>query len=131
MSRWSSVRSTTGRSATAAIGSRGSTCGAPPVRSSPSSAPSPPIPRADHAAATAGPEFRDTHRRAPARLVGNRRAPTPPAGVTFPEPGTHPWIVPAEVRESTFALDRDTAAYPTAQQYVHDGDQPDPAPVRA
>ena len=55
---------------------------------------------------------------------------TPPAGVTFQDPGTNPWVDPARDDKSTFALDVDTASYTIAQTYVHDGNQPDPASVR-
>jgi len=57
-------------------------------------------------------------------------APTPPAGVTFQDPGTNPWVDPGRDDKSTFGLDVDTASYTIAQSYVHDGQAPDPASVR-
>jgi Ca-activated chloride channel family protein len=56
--------------------------------------------------------------------------PTQPGGVTYVDPGTNPWIDPAQDGESTFGLDVDTASYTIARQYVHDGIAPDPASVR-
>ena len=55
---------------------------------------------------------------------------TPPAGVTFQDPGTNPWVDPGRDDKSTFGLDVDTASYTIAQTYVHDGHEPDPASVR-
>ena len=51
--------------------------------------------------------------------------PTQPGGVTYEDPGTNPWIDPAQDGESTFGLDVDTASYTIARQYVHDGIAPD------
>ncbi len=56
--------------------------------------------------------------------------PTRPAGVTYQDPGTNPWVDPARDNASTFGLDVDTASYTIARQYVHDGLAPDPASVR-
>lgn len=57
-------------------------------------------------------------------------AATPYGGVTYQDPGTNPWVDPAQDEHSTFALDVDTASYSIAQRYVHDGNPPDPASVR-
>jgi Ca-activated chloride channel family protein len=57
-------------------------------------------------------------------------AETPYADVTYDDPGVNPYIDADEDRESTFALDVDTASYAIAQRYVHDGNLPDPASVR-
>jgi Ca-activated chloride channel family protein len=55
---------------------------------------------------------------------------TPYDGVTYEDPGVNPFVPAEEDRESTFALDVDTAAYAIALRYVHDGNLPDPASVR-
>ena len=55
---------------------------------------------------------------------------TPYDGVTYEDPGTNPFIPTARDRESTFALDVDTASYAIARRYVDDGNLPDPASVR-
>jgi Ca-activated chloride channel family protein len=63
--------------------------------------------------------------------------PTPPAaaaspygGVTFEDPGINPMTDPDEDRESTFAMDVDTASYGIARRFVDDGNVPDPTSVR-
>jgi len=55
---------------------------------------------------------------------------TPYDGVTYTDPGVNPFVPTDRDRESTFALDVDTASYAIAQRYVHDGTLPDPASVR-
>ncbi len=55
---------------------------------------------------------------------------TPYDGVTFEDPGVNPFVDPNEDRESTFALDVDTASYTVARRYISDGNLPDPASVR-
>jgi len=63
-----------------------------------------------------------------------RPAEVPPAtpydGVTYEDPGVNPFVDPNEDRESTFALDVDTASYTVARRYIGDGNLPDPASVR-
>ena len=56
---------------------------------------------------------------------------TPYDGVTYQDPGVNPYVPADRDRESTFALDVDTASYAIAQRYVMDGNLPDPASVRA
>ena len=56
---------------------------------------------------------------------------TPYDGVTYQDPGVNPFVPADRDRESTFALDVDTASYAIAQRYVMDGNLPDPASVRA
>ncbi len=55
---------------------------------------------------------------------------TPYDGVTYQDPGVNPFVPADRDRESTFALDVDTASYAIAQRYVDDGNLPDPASVR-
>ena len=55
---------------------------------------------------------------------------SPYGGVTYEDPGVHPYVDPNEDQVSTFALDVDTASYTIAQRYVDDGHRPDPASVR-
>ena len=55
---------------------------------------------------------------------------TPYDGVTYQDPGVNPFVPADRDRESTFALDVDTASYTIAQRYVDDGNLPDPASVR-
>ena len=57
-------------------------------------------------------------------------AATPYDGVTYDDPGVNPFVPAEEDRESTFALDVDTASYAIAQRYVHDGYLPDPSSIR-
>jgi Ca-activated chloride channel family protein len=57
-------------------------------------------------------------------------AATPYDGVTYEDPGVNPFIDPSKDRESTFALDVDTASYTVARRYISDGNLPDPASVR-
>ncbi len=59
-----------------------------------------------------------------------RPAATPYDGVTYQDPGVNPFVPTDRDRQSTFALDVDTAAYAIAQRYVEDGNLPDPASVR-
>jgi Ca-activated chloride channel homolog len=59
-----------------------------------------------------------------------RPAATPYADVTFDDPGVNPFVPTERDRESTFALDVDTASYTIAQRFVADGKLPDPASVR-
>ncbi|HEY3335951.1 MAG TPA: von Willebrand factor type A domain-containing protein [Candidatus Limnocylindrales bacterium] len=55
---------------------------------------------------------------------------TPYDGVTFDDPGVNPFVPTERDRESTFALDVDTASYAIARRFVDDGNMPDPASVR-
>ncbi len=55
---------------------------------------------------------------------------TPYDGVTYQDPGVNPFVHADRDRESTFALDVDTASYTIAQRYIADGNLPDPASVR-
>jgi Ca-activated chloride channel homolog len=55
---------------------------------------------------------------------------TPYDGVTYDDPGVNPYVDAARDRESTFALDVDTASYGIATRYIADGNLPDPASVR-
>ena len=55
---------------------------------------------------------------------------TPYDGVTYEDAGVNPFVDPEEDRESTFALDVDTASYTVARRYISDGNMPDPASVR-
>jgi Ca-activated chloride channel family protein len=55
---------------------------------------------------------------------------TPYDGVTYEDPGVNPFVDPHKDRESTFALDVDTASYTVARRYISDGNLPDPASVR-
>ena len=57
-------------------------------------------------------------------------AASPYDGVTFDDPGINPITDPDEDRESTFAMDVDTASYGIAQRFAADGFTPDPASVR-
>jgi Ca-activated chloride channel family protein len=57
-------------------------------------------------------------------------AETPYDGVTFDDPGINPITDTDEDRESTFAMDVDTASYAIAQRFAADGFVPDPASVR-
>ena len=67
----------------------------------------------------------------PAALpAGRRRRRRPYDGVTYQDPGVNPFVHADRDRESTFALDVDTASYTIAQRYVADGNLPDPASVR-
>ena len=50
--------------------------------------------------------------------------------MTYQDPGVNPYVPADRDRESTFALDVDTASYAIAQRYVMDGNLPDPASVR-
>jgi Ca-activated chloride channel family protein len=56
--------------------------------------------------------------------------PTPYDGVTYQDPGVNPFVPTDRDRESTFALDVDTASYAIARRYVGDGNLPDPSSVR-
>lgn len=55
---------------------------------------------------------------------------TPYDGVTYEDPGVNPFVDPNKDRESTFALDVDTASYTVARRYISDGNLPDPSSVR-
>jgi Ca-activated chloride channel family protein len=55
---------------------------------------------------------------------------TPYDGVTYTDPGVNPFVPTDRDRESTFALDVDTASYAIARRYVDDGNLPDPASIR-
>ncbi len=55
---------------------------------------------------------------------------TPYDGVTYADPGVNPYVPTDRDRESTFALDVDTASHAIPRRYVHDGNLPDPASVR-
>jgi len=55
---------------------------------------------------------------------------TPYDGVTYTDPGVNPFVPAERDRESTFALDVDTASYAIAQRYVSDGNLPDPSAIR-
>lgn len=57
-------------------------------------------------------------------------AASPYDGVTFDDPGINPFTDTDEDRQSTFAMDVDTASYTIAQRFVADGNLPDPASVR-
>jgi Ca-activated chloride channel family protein len=59
-----------------------------------------------------------------------RSAASPYDGVTFDDPGINPITDPDEDRESTFAMDVDTASYGIAQRFAADGFTPDPASIR-
>jgi Ca-activated chloride channel family protein len=50
--------------------------------------------------------------------------------VTFDDPGVNPFIDPDVDRESTFALDVDTASWSITKRFLDDGHLPDPASVR-
>lgn len=65
----------------------------------------------------------------------NPTAPPVPAalpydGVTFDDPGINAITNTDEDRDSTFAMDVDTASYLIAQRFAADGNRPDPASVR-
>jgi len=65
----------------------------------------------------------------------NPTAPSVPAaspydGVTFDDPGINPITDTDEDRDSTFAMDVDTASYLIARRFADDGNLPDPASVR-
>ncbi len=62
--------------------------------------------------------------------VPPRAAASPYDGVTFEDPGINPITDPDEDRESTFAMDVDTASYGIAQRFVADGFRPDPGSIR-
>jgi Ca-activated chloride channel family protein len=72
----------------------------------------------------------DHHQPTPAPVWPAGPAATPYGGVTYQDPGTNPWVDPAQDGESTFALDVDTASYTIAQRYIQEGNAPDPASVR-
>ena len=55
---------------------------------------------------------------------------TPYDGVTYTDPGVNPFVPTDRDRESTFALDVDTASYAIARRYVSDGNLPDPSSIR-
>lgn len=57
-------------------------------------------------------------------------AASPYGGVTFEHPGINPITDTDEDRESTFAMDVDTASYGIAQRFAADGFTPDPDSVR-
>jgi Ca-activated chloride channel family protein len=60
----------------------------------------------------------------------DQSAATPYDGVTYEDPGVNPYVDTRRDRESTFALDVDTASYGIATRYIADGNLPDPASVR-
>lgn len=55
---------------------------------------------------------------------------SPYDGVTYEDPGINPITDTDEDRESTFAMDVDTASYGIAQRYAADGYTPEPDSVR-
>jgi Ca-activated chloride channel family protein len=57
-------------------------------------------------------------------------AASPYGGVTFDDPGINPITDTDEDRDSTFAMDVDTASYLIAQRFAADGNRPDPDSVR-
>jgi Ca-activated chloride channel family protein len=57
-------------------------------------------------------------------------ASSPYGGVTFDDPGINPITDTDEDRDSTFAMDVDTASYLIARRFADDGNVPDPASVR-
>ncbi len=57
-------------------------------------------------------------------------AASPYGGVTFDDPGINPITDTDEDRDSTFAMDVDTASYLIARRFADDGFLPDPASVR-
>jgi Ca-activated chloride channel family protein len=59
-----------------------------------------------------------------------RPAASPYDGVTFDDPGINPITDTDEDRDSTFAMDVDTASYAIARRFAADGNVPDPASVR-
>ncbi len=59
-----------------------------------------------------------------------RPAASPYDGVTFDDPGINPITDTDDDRDSTFAMDVDTASYTIARRFVADGNLPDPASVR-
>lgn len=59
-----------------------------------------------------------------------RPAASPYDGVTFDDPGINPITDTDEDRDSTFAMDVDTASYTIARRFAADGNIPDPASVR-
>lgn len=59
-----------------------------------------------------------------------RPAASPYDGVTFDDPGINPITDTDEDRDSTFAMDVDTASYTIARRFAADGNVPDPASVR-
>lgn len=59
-----------------------------------------------------------------------RPAASPYDGVTFDDPGINPITNTDEDRDSTFAMDIDTASYAIARRFAADGNVPDPASVR-
>jgi Ca-activated chloride channel family protein len=64
------------------------------------------------------------------RTAPPRPAASPYDGVTFDDPGINPIIDTDEDRDSTFAMDVDTASYTIARRFAADGNIPDPASVR-
>ena len=66
----------------------------------------------------------------PTQRPAERPPATPYDGVTYEDPGVNPFVDPDEDRESTFALDVDTASYTVARRYIDDGNLPDRASVR-
>jgi Ca-activated chloride channel homolog len=67
---------------------------------------------------------------APAATAPPYAAASPYGGVTFDNPGVNPVTDTTEDRQSTFAMDVDTASYTIAQRFVADGHVPDPASIR-
>jgi Ca-activated chloride channel family protein len=59
-----------------------------------------------------------------------RAAASPYDGVAYEDPGINPITDTDEDRESTFAMDVDTASYGIAQRYAADGFTPEPDSVR-
>ena len=59
-----------------------------------------------------------------------RAAASPYGGVTYQDPGINPITDTDEDRDSTFAMDVDTASYGIAQRYAADGFTPEPDSVR-
>ncbi len=55
---------------------------------------------------------------------------SPNGGVTFDDPGINPITDTDEDRDSTFAMDVDTASYGIALRFAADGFTPDPDSVR-
>jgi Ca-activated chloride channel homolog len=70
------------------------------------------------------------HRQTPLPVRPAEPAATPYDGVSYQDPGVNPYVSADRDRQSTFALDVDTASYGIAQRYVDDGNLPDPASVR-
>jgi Ca-activated chloride channel family protein len=59
-----------------------------------------------------------------------RPAASPYDGTTFDDPGINPITDTDEDRDSTFAMDVDTASYGIARRFAADGNLPDPASIR-